>query len=149
MTTKTGKLLGTPSYLGNIRLKQIAAFQNSTNAKLDLAVRKIALELFSRVILRSPVDTGRFRGNWQVQVGNIPNGTLDLNDKSGTAAISAATAKTAGVVAGDVIYLANNLPYSIRLEEGHSQQAPTGMVALSVQEFQAIVRAVGIELVQR
>jgi len=119
-----------------------------TERKMDQAVRKIALEMFSRVILRSPVDTGRFRGNWQVAIGSVPSGTLDLNDASGTATVSKATAATAGVQSGDVIYLVNNLPYAQRLEDGYSKQAPTGMVGLSVQEFQRIARQVGLELVK-
>lgn len=119
-----------------------------TDDKLSTAVRKISLELFSRVILKTPVDTGRARGNWQVAIGSLPNGTLDLNDASGTATVSKATATTAGVKAGDVIYLVNNLPYAQRLEDGYSGQAPAGMVALSVQEFQQIARQIGFELVK-
>ncbi|MGB1388669.1 MAG: hypothetical protein ACPG61_07255 [Paracoccaceae bacterium] len=126
----------------------LAQFEAKTAGKLDLAVRGIALELFSRVILRTPVDTGRARGNWQVQIGSIPNGTLALDDRSGTATVSKAQAAASGMDAGDVIYLTNNLPYARRLEEGYSAQAPAGMVALSVQEFQAIAAEIGIELVR-
>lgn len=126
----------------------LAKFEAKTLPKFDLGVRKIALELFSRVILRSPVDQGRFRGNWQVSIGSIPDGTLEIDDKSGSATVSKATAATMGVKAGDVIYLANNLPYGPRLEAGYSGQAPNGMVALSVQEFQQIVNQVGLELVR-
>lgn len=126
----------------------LAKFEAKTSEKLDLAVRKIALELFSRVILKTPVDTGRARANWQVSIGALPNGTLQLEDKTGQATISAATARTAGVEAGDVIYLSNNLPYAERLEDGYSLQAPAGMVALSVQEFQAIANEIGLELVR-
>lgn len=120
-----------------------------TMTKLDLAVQKISLELFSRVILRSPVDTGRFRGNWQVAIGEIPDGTLDLYDESerGVATINAAAAVALNVKAGDIIYLVNNLPYGPVLEGGSSDQAPQGMVALTVQEFQEIVNEIGMELV--
>lgn len=126
----------------------LAKFEAKTSEKLDLAVRKIALELFSRVILKTPVDTGRARANWQFAIGAIPNGTLQLEDKTGQATISAATARTAVVEAGDVIYLSNNLPYAERLEAGYSLQAPAGMVSLSVQEFQAIANEIGLELVR-
>ena len=126
---------------------QVKAFERDALRKLDLAVRKISLEIFSRVILKSPVDTGRFRGNWQVAIGSIPSGTLDLDDLTGTATVSKADLKLMGAKAGDTIYLANNLPYAMRLEEGHSKtQAPQGMVALTVQEFAAIVKKIGIEL---
>jgi len=125
----------------------LAKFEAKTSEKLDLAVRKIALELFSRIIMRTPVDTGRARANWQVAIGTIPSGTLELNDKSGQATINKVQAASMGVVAGDVIYLTNNLPYAVPLEEGYSKQAPAGMVALTVQDFQSVVAQIGIELV--
>ena len=114
---------------------------------MDLAVRKIALQMFSKVIIRSPVDTGRFRANWMVGVGTIPSGTIELNNMSGTATIGAAQAKALGAKAGDTITLINNLPYAQRLEDGWSNQAPGGMVGLTVQEFQSVVRKIGLELV--
>ena len=136
---------------------QVAAFEKDARRKMDLAVRKVSLEIFSRVILKSPVDSGRFRGNWQVAIGSIPSGTLELDDKTGIATVSKADAKLFSAKAGDTIYLANNLPYAMRLEEGgyndgpktiggFSTQAPQGMVALTVQEFAAIVDEIGIEL---
>lgn len=102
---------------------------------IDQAVRIIALELFTRVILRSPVDTGRFRGNWQVMIGDVPDGVLDLTDPSGAATVSKATAEILKLRAGEIITLINNLDYSIRLEDGHSKQAPGGMVKVTILEF--------------
>ncbi len=126
--------------------EDIQAFADKTEERMNLAVRKIALELFSRVILKTPADTGRARANWQVAIGSVPAGTLELEDKPGTATISAADAAASGLRAGDVIYLANNLPYIQRLEDGYSGQAPAGMVGLTVQEFQQIADRVGLEL---
>lgn len=128
--------------------RDIQNFVNKTEHKLDLVIRKIALEMFSRVVLRSPVDTGRFRGNWQVAIGFIPQGTLELNDRTGAATISKIEAAALQVEAGDVIVLANNLPYGPRLEDGYSRKAPAGMVGLTVQEFQDIARQVGLEIVR-
>jgi len=125
---------------------QMKAWERKTERKMDLAVRKIALEMFRKIILKSPVDTGRFRGNWQLAIGSVPEGTLELDDKTGTATIAKGAATVMGINAGDTIYFANNLPYARRLEEGYSQQAPAGMVALTIQEFQSIVSAIGIEL---
>ncbi len=49
-------------------------------------------------------------------------------------------AKTAAQAkAGDVIYLANSLPYIRRLEYGWSKQAPAGMVRGTVGEFQQAI----------
>jgi len=136
---------------------EVKKWEKKTADKLDLATRQIALQIFSRIIIKSPVDTGRFRGNWQLAIGSAPDGTLELDDKTGTATITKGTATSLGVNAGDIIYFANNLPYAQRLEtggypdgpkvvNGHSSQAPNGMVALTVQEFKSIVAAIGIEL---
>lgn len=105
--------------------------------RIDIVSRKIALEMFRRVILRTPVDTGRARGNWQTTVGAPAFGTLDETDKSGRAAIARATTVCLAwkAVSGAWIFLANNLPYIERLEHGYSKQAPSGMVAITVAEF--------------
>jgi hypothetical protein len=121
-------------------------FQRKTVDKMDQIVRKVALELFTRIIYKTPVDTGRARANWQVAIGTPAAGTVEIDDKSGNATVSKATAKSAGFKAGDTIYLANNLPYIRRLEDGYSQQAPAGMVTLTVQEFAAVVKAIGVEI---
>jgi hypothetical protein len=135
----------------------IRNFERRTIRKLDQVQRKVVLELFTRVIYKTPVDTGRARANWQVSIGSMPTGTIKINDANGSATVSRATAAAAGFSAGDVIFLTNNLPYIRRLEEGgygdgpktvggFSRQAPAGMVALTVQEFQAVVNQVGIEV---
>lgn len=117
----------------------IARFVAKAKGNIDLVIRKIALDMFTRVILKSPVDTGRFRGNWQVAIESIPSGTLALDDKTGTATISKVTAVTLGLRAGQTITLVNNLAYARALEYGHSKQAPAGMVRLTLTEFGAVV----------
>jgi hypothetical protein len=124
---------------GSVFSAQIAEFVAKAKGNADLVVRKVALEMFSRVIQKSPVDTGRFKGNWQVAIGSLPAGTLEINDKGGTATIARVTATALGVKAGDVIYLVNNLEYALPLEYGHSKQAPSGMVRLTILEFNGIV----------
>lgn len=109
--------------------------------RLQLIARKIALDIFKDVILSSPVDTGRFRGNWQVAIGSVPEGVLDLTDPSGTATISKVTAEVLKLKTGDIITLVNNLPYAIPLEMGHSKQAPSGMVGVAVARFEPVAAA--------
>jgi hypothetical protein len=124
-------------------------FERKTLDKMSRAARKITLEAFSNVIMMSPVDTGRFRGNWQAAIGDIPGGTVEAVDPNGTVVIAKVQGVTAGMEPGDVIYMANNLPYAQRLEDGHSRQAPAGMVKLTVQRFQpiaeAVIRQIGAE----
>lgn len=113
---------------------------DNADDSLDVIPRKVLIEMCSRIIIRTPVDEGRARGNWQPAIGAPPEGAIAINDKTGEATISKATAQALKVKAGDVFVLANNLPYIKRLEEGHSKRAPDGMVALTVQEFQYIFK---------
>ena len=101
-------------------------------------VGKTALEALSRVVQRTPVDTGRARGNWFVSFGSAENQTTALVDPSGSATISKGAAKI-GTYRRETsfpkIVLYNNLPYIGRLEDGYSTQAPTGMVAITAMEL--------------
>lgn len=111
-------------------------FANITREKMDLFGRKMTYQLFSAVVRKSPVDTGRFRGNWQIARDTIPVSVLDRLDPSGSGALIVA-AQALSIPLGGVVYLANNLPYARRLEYGYSQQAPLGMVRTSIAEQQA------------
>jgi hypothetical protein len=101
----------------------------------DIVMRKITLELFSRVILKSPVDTGRFRNNWVMATGTYSNETTEATDKSGSRAIGTVASQVNSVKMGGLIYLTNSLPYAIELERGSSKQAPQGMVRLTAMEI--------------
>ncbi len=99
--------------------------------------RKIALQGLTGVVLKSPVDTGRFRGNWNVSVEKVDFSTdLEKKDKSGQATINAGEEVIGQSKPYDVIYISNNLPYANRLENGWSDQAPNGMLALTVAEIE-------------
>jgi hypothetical protein len=88
-------------------------------------------------VLRSPIDTGRFRANWNVSFG-APDYTTTLSTAEGRGLSEADKALRLPV--GGVVYLSNGLPYARRLEHGWSRQAPTGMVRLSVVKFGEFVR---------
>lgn len=115
---------------------QIKQFQKKSAEEVDKQIRKIVIDLFTGIILSTPVDTGRARGNWQVGTSPI-TATLPNTDPSGAFAISGVMGKlSAGMFKSkdSSIWLCNNLPYIGRLESGrHSKQAPRGMVALNLQ----------------
>lgn len=114
-------------------------FIRKTNANADQVVRQSTMSLLSGVVRRSPVDTGRFRGNWQVAIAQPATGQLSRDDKSGSATVQAGLSVVAGAKAGGVIWITNNLPYARRLENGWSDQAPAGMVRLTVNEYRRYV----------
>jgi hypothetical protein len=115
--------------------RDLALFVQRAKANQDLVLRKVCLDLFKSLSVKSPVDTGRFRGNWQVGVGSMNGDTSSPVDPGGEQSISRAEGALANVKVGGVIYLTNSLPYAQRLEYGHSKQAPAGMVRLTVQEY--------------
>jgi len=117
-------------------------FKVKTVEQMDLVARKLALEAYRRVILKTPVKTGRARGNWQCTISTPAAGTVDDVDPSGAKAMSAIQARVAAwkAVSGVSIILINNLPYISRLEHGSSTQAPNGMVGITVAELGGIVQ---------
>lgn len=133
---------------GSVFELQIAAFAAKAGANAELVTRRAALGIFSNVIEKSPVDTGRFKGNWQCAISAVPAGETNTPDKSplgdvGTVAIVRADQTMLDFKLGDVIYFVNNLNYSLSLEYGHSKQAPSGMVRLSIGEWNtAVAKAV-------
>jgi hypothetical protein len=111
----------------------LAQLAEKMQADLETVVQRSTLEVFRSVVQKSPVDTGRFRANWNASHGTPDAHTTQSVDQ-GRGIAEASKAATFAV--GGVIYLTNGLPYAVRLEYGYSKQAPSGMVRLSAAEFQ-------------
>jgi hypothetical protein len=114
---------------------QLDAFIRKTGEDADKVVRQASLSVLDSVVKRSPVDTGRFRGNWQLTINTPAAGSLTVTDKSGAATIGRGLSALASYKAGPPVWITNNLPYARRLEDGYSDQAPQGMVRLTVQQW--------------
>ena len=82
---------------------------------------------------------GTFRANWQLGIGAVKPGELKERDKNGGPTIAKVSAGIPAKPAGGVYYIGNNLPYGPALEDGHSTQAPHGMVAITSLKFGGIV----------
>lgn len=76
---------------------------------------------------------GGFKNNWYVGLNSQPTETNDTPDASGQGSNSRGLAVLEVFRVGQVnsIYFTNNLPYAQALENGHSNQAPGGMVGLT------------------
>jgi hypothetical protein len=132
---------------------QIAEFIERTKSDADKVVRATLGKLDAKLVARSPVGDasywqnpapkgytgGRFRGSWMLSEGSPATGESGILDKDGSATLAAHASVIAAAKAGTVHYLMNNTPYAKRIEEGWSRQAPVGVVALTVVEFQSIV----------
>jgi len=106
-----------------------------------LLQRTLALEALRRLVLRTPVRTGRARGGWQLAINARPKGQIDDKDKKGAATIGKGLEKLGSLPFGCVVWIANNVEYIVRLEEGHSKkQAPKGMFRVTVNDLIQIMR---------
>ena len=119
--------------------ESLAAFAEQTKEAIDDVFREVVIEIGTSVIRLSPVDTGRFKGNWQFTVGAPSNQSIDTFDKAGHETIATLVAEVSKLEAGQVAYIVNNLVYGVPLEYGHSDQAPAGMVQITLASFQQIV----------
>ncbi len=113
------------------------------NVHNDL-MKQAALRVLRGVVLRSPVDTGRFRANWQVSEGTASKGVVQQYSEGSEGSTKGAVTQQAlgaGTVTifsdtkkFPVYYVTNNLPYAQRLEQGWSDQASSGMVVPTLIE---------------
>lgn len=120
--------------------KDIANFTRKAASAHDKITRVATLELFSGIIRATPVDTGRARGGWQTGVGSAPTGDNKRLDKTAAEPLAEVERNTPPG-AGQVTYLANNVPYIMNLEQGTSRQAPEGMVRKNMDRVQKMVDA--------
>jgi len=102
--------------------------------KAETVVRMTVISMARSCIAKSPVDTGRFRGNWQFGIGAANTANGSPSDKSGGASEIRIVNGVMSAQMGTKLFVTNSLPYARRLEYGHSKQAPQGMVRLTVRE---------------
>lgn len=127
----------------------IAKFVEKTKTKADLVLKSVGFEALSAVVVRSPVDTGFFRASWRVGINDVdlstpgsPGRTKAERDAvrsvlgagGGVAAVGTGAAKIAEAKFGDTINITNNVEYAEALENGHSGQAPAGVLKVAFEE---------------
>jgi hypothetical protein len=112
----------------------------------DVYVRKFVADVLTRMVLKSPVDTGRFRANFVVGYGTPNYTTTEDTDKSGAISIAKAATMLSQLKADGITYVTNSLPYAQRLEYGWSQQAPAGYARTTAEEMRAAAVRIGLEV---
>lgn len=97
-------------------------YEKKLLSELSKQYRAGVIEIFNAIILASPVDTGRFRGNWiasaDAPVYAVTNNTTGYNVSS----------YLPGNDLNTIFYMTNNLPYAVALAEGHSKQRSSGWI---------------------
>lgn len=122
-------------------------FAQLLDVEVRLVVRRIAFDLFRRIVRRTPVDTGRARASWIMTQGSpstevLPEGSYSQQGKA-----------QPNIDGYAPIWISNNLDYIETLEfglypgegpktsGGFSIQAPQGMVRLSLAEIETQLAA--------
>lgn len=102
----------------------------------DTVIRRFGLGVLTRVIRKTPVDTGRMRANWQVSFDNPETQSLDRTDRVGSMTLARGSSRLQSfdLRRNTNIYLSNNLSYAPSIESGSSQQAPSGVAGISLRE---------------
>ena len=113
-------------------------FAQSTNLEIETVVRKVAFDIYKGITQKTPVDTGRAKANWNIGLGNIDR---TIQDATSTELGSAGKLNIPRKGTGKKpIFITNSLPYINVLENGSSEQAPNGMVNLTMLDAQRSIR---------
>jgi hypothetical protein len=120
----------------------LQSFRDRTIEKYIKVKRQSAFDLFSAIVLETPVDKGVLRNNWFASIGTGSTETTDTGDESGASTIQKIRSVLDGTELVKDVFLSNNLPYAVPIEfDGISGKAPEGMVRVNVLRWNQIVRA--------
>lgn len=136
-------------------------FENLPRQKADRLVRRVASTVGEALVVGNeygdgtPVDTGNARGHWYTTFGDADSGGHPSPPGGGEGPAALTAQGLAGVAlgaaaarAGDVISFNNDAEYIEELNNGHSSQAPAGIIDVVAQNFGLIVedsaRSLGI-----
>lgn len=99
--------------------------------------RKLMINIDRRLVQETPRDTGSAKASWLASVNQPDESIVNINgDGSESMAITTAIGQINLFQCGDTLYLQNNQPYIERLNDGWSEQAPSGFVdAIIAQEL--------------
>jgi phage gpG-like protein len=127
--------LANPVDLGkfNAAMKRYA---DNVNQSLPNVILRAARKLEENIRAGTPIDTGRARNSWHtVRPGKTDSYSYsDFNGKSFDGSLGVTAGKTTAIVG-------SNVPYMGALEDGHSRQAPAGMVKINVAKMRGEVAA--------
>lgn len=126
----------------NIFIRRLNRRASNVKEGADRLRRAVIQEMFQEVVYATPADTGLARTNWQVGVNVIPDELIKEPHFPGRH-LGLAERLNAGItiIGGmpviemsrveDNVYIANNVPYIQRLNDGYSQQAPANFIELA------------------
>lgn len=129
------------------------AFTKKTLGRADALIRAVGIATFSAIIRDTPVGNpsfwrsgrapkgyvgGRLRTNWRCSLAAPDTSTTTATDYANTIPNAESVCQSAD--RNKVLWLSNGLPYAGVIEyDGHSKQAPAGMVRRNVARIQDLI----------
>lgn len=131
--------------------RQIRIVINSLVGFVELLMKKVTLGVVANLVTSpgsggTPVDTGWARANWVPNIGaplDRPSGSYEaavLGQLPGDQQAGLAKVATGYRLSRGRIFITNNVPYILQLDQGTSRQAPAGFIR------RAIKKAVTVDL---
>jgi len=137
--------------------KHVRSFLKKSGVDVGVGIRKFAFDLLRKIVMKTPVDTGRARAAWLVSLEKLGEGRLGtvtiplkpikkggkVKRRKGVSASGIALGRTEGTLIDHTkgtfkekfVIIVNSVDYIVFLEYGWSQQAPYGMVRISMREM--------------
>jgi len=121
-----------------LRLGQMnnISFKRYLTEEITKEVRATTLLVLKGVVLATPVDTGRARGNWQLSSDRPITFTTEEVDRTGSKVINKGLNFLFGpnIVSFTSFWISNNLEYIEDLNNGTSKQAPAKFVETVIKK---------------
>jgi hypothetical protein len=121
--------------------RNVTVVVKSLEGFIDQVIRKLVLDIVANLVSApdtgygTPVDTGWARANWVPNIGAPQTTTEGTREAAEAGSVSTAgqQAAVARVAASyrrsqGPVFITNNVPYVVFLNEGSSKQAPRGFV---------------------
>ncbi len=127
---------------------QIRDFRIDFTNLSDEVYRITVIKFFGQVVRASPVDTGRFRGNWFATI-STPSTRTQMAIRPASQVNREIEQTVNQAENARIFWLTNNLPYAETLEfggyrdgpktvGGFSRQAPQGVVRVTARTFSRV-----------
>ncbi len=106
--------------------KDLIKFATDLNAEVKETVKKVAVDIFTDIVLTSPVDTGAYRASHQLAINTVsdkvvkPEKGRKFQKRGATTRAMKQLKNIKKYTTKDVIWISNNLPYAKVLEFGDS-----------------------------
>lgn len=133
--------------------RRMSRLGQQVSRRFTARTNQLALNMVQGLLEATPVDTGQAISNWIVSLQGPDNGQVQpyvpgqfgsTHQANITAAYNSAVTTIGGRRPGVPIYIQNNLDYIRRLNDGWSNQAPSGFFQTTILDAVSSVRGVRV-----